>query len=179
MIAKVRLAKAFADVARMALIALALVAVAGPAQAQQKPEPEPSASAVAMAREIIDLKGSVALFAPVVAGVIERVRTLLLQTNPALRKDLDEVSAMLRKQFEPRTADLLNQFSKFYASTFTEPELKQILAFYRSPTGKKVIAIEPGLLQEAVAGLKDWQEDFAEEVLPRFRAEMKKRGHNL
>ena len=178
MIAKVRLAPAVAGIARTALIALALIAIAGPALAEQQ-APEPSASAVAMAREIIDLKGSTALFSPMVAGVIERVRALHLQTNPSLRKDLDEVSATLRKQFEPRTADLVGQFSKFYASAFTEPELKQILAFYRTPTGKKVIAVEPGLLQDAVAGLKDWQEDFGEEVLGRFRVEMKKRGHDL
>jgi uncharacterized protein len=178
MIARTRLAQAFAGIARTALIALALAVMTGPAAAEQQPA-EPSANAVSMAREIIDLKGSTALFAPMVAGVVERVRTLHLQTNPNLRKDLDAVAAMLRKQFDPRTADLLAQFSKYYASAFTEAELKQILAFYRTPTGKKVIAIEPGLLQDAVAGLKDWQEDFGEEVVSRFRTEMKKRGHDL
>jgi hypothetical protein len=178
MIAKVRLAPAVAGIARRALIALALVVVAVPALAEEQ-QAEPSANAIAMAREIIDLKGSTALFAPLVAGVIERVRALHLQTNPNLRKDLDEVSATLRKLFAPRTAEVTAQFAKYYASSFTEPELKQILAFYRTPTGKKVIAIEPGLLQDAIAGLKDWQEDFGEEVLGRFRIEMKKRGHDL
>ena len=177
MIARVRLVQAVGGVARMALIALALVAVAGQAPAQQPAQP--TANAVAMAREIIDLKGSTALFSPIVVGVIERVKSLHLQTNPALRKDMDDVAAALRKQFAPRTAELLAEVSKFYASAFSEAELKQILAFYRTPTGKKVIAIEPELLQDAIAGLKDWQEDFGQEVLSRFRAEMKKRGHDL
>jgi hypothetical protein len=30
-----------------------------------------------------------------------------------------------------------------------------------------------------MSGLRDWQEKFAEEVIGRFRAEMKKRGHDL
>ena len=48
-----------------------------------------------------------------------------------------------------------------------------------SPIGKKVIDQEPLVLEEAMAGLKGWQEKFAEEVLGRFRVEMKKRGHDL
>lgn len=167
-----------AIVARMALVALALVAIVGMPRAEQQAKP-PSAGAVKMAREIIDLKGSTNLFTPMVAGVIERVKFMHLQTNPNLRKDLEDVAQNLRKEFAPRTAHLIGQVATYYASAFTEPELKEILAFYRTATGKKVIAIEPDLFAEAMQGLKDWQEDFGEEVLARFRAEMKKRGKAL
>ena len=30
-----------------------------------------------------------------------------------------------------------------------------------------------------MSGLQDWQDKFAEEVIASFRAEMKKRGHDL
>ena len=119
------------------------------------------------------------MFRPMVPGVIERVRSMLLQTNPTLRKDLDEVAANLNKVFAPRTADVLNEIARLYASRFTEAELKEIVTFYRTPTGKKVITLEPEIFDDAMAGLKGWQEKFAEEVITRFRAEMKKRGHDL
>jgi hypothetical protein len=176
MFAKINVANVTAAVARAAFLALALIAVVAPASAQQK---EPSASAIKIAREILDLKNTGELFGPMVPGVIERVKGMLAQTNPTLGKDLDAVAATLRKTFAPRTAELLNDIARLYASRFTEAELKEIVTFYRTPTGKKVITQEPEVFDDAMAGLKGWQEKFSEEVFARFRAEMKKRGHDL
>ncbi len=35
------------------------------------------------------------------------------------------------------------------------------------------------MFEQFVDYLKDWQDKFAEEIIGRFRAEMKKRGHEL
>jgi hypothetical protein len=179
MFAKFNAAGVMAAAVRAACLALALVAVVGSARAEQKAPPEPSANAMKMAREIIDLKNATILFEPMVPGVIERVKNMLLQTSPNLRKDFDDVSNNLRKVYASRTVDLLTDISWVYASRFTEAELKEILTFYRTPTGKKVIAQEPQVFDDAMAGLPGWQEKFSEEVIARFRAEMKKRGHDL
>jgi hypothetical protein len=176
MFAKLNAAGVMAAAVRAACLALALVAVMGSARAEQK---EPSANALKMAREIIDLKNATILFEPMVPGVIERVKAMLLQTSPALRKDLDDVANNLRKVFAQRTTELLTDISWVYASRFSEAELKEILTFYRTPTGKKVISQEPAVFDDAMAGLPGWQEKFGEEVIARFRAEMKKRGHDL
>jgi hypothetical protein len=176
MFAKINVADVTVGAARAAVLALALIAVTVSAHAQQT---QPSANAIKIAREILDLKKSIDLFGPIVPGVIERVQGMLAQTNPTLGKDLDAVAANLRKAFAPQTAELMNNISRLYASRFTEAELKEIVTFYRTPTGKKVIALEPEVFDDAVADLKVWQEKFSEVVFVRFRAEMKKRGHNL
>ena len=62
---------------------------------------------------------------------------------------------------------------------FTEQELKDILAFYKTPLGKKLIVEEPKGVDEATKRVDDWANKFAEEVLAKMRAEMKKKGHNL
>jgi uncharacterized protein len=164
----------FAGAIRAGLLACALVAVSMPAHAQR-----PSANAISLARQIIDLKGSGSLLDPMVPGVIERVKYMLMQTNPMLQKALDEVALALRKQYASRTKGLLDNLAKLYASRFTEAELRQILAFYKSPAGKKVIVEEPQIFDENLRQLKDWQDKFADEILARFRAEMRKRGHDL
>jgi hypothetical protein len=180
-----RLAKAIGTLARIAFLAIVVASIAAQATAEQKKAKQPqgagqpSAAAQRLAQEILVLKHSDELFEPMVPGVIERVKLMHLQTNPGLKKDLDEVAEQLRKAFEPRSDELMVEVAWLYAARFTEPELKQILAFYQSPIGKKVIEQEPLVLDEAMTGLKGWQEKFADEVLARFRVEMKKRGHNL
>jgi hypothetical protein len=164
----------FVPVARAALLALALVAAAGAAQAQQ-----PSAAALASARELMELKGVKSLVEPVVVGVIEQTKGTILQTNPGLTKDLDEVSAQLRNEYQPRVAEMTNEIVQLYAQRFSEQELKESIAFYKSAAGRKMLAEEPRILDATYARLQQWAIRFQDEVMTRVRAEMKKRGHNL
>jgi hypothetical protein len=157
--------------------AFAWLAVATDVQAQ--PAAQPSAAAVALAREIVELKGATSMFDGVINGVIEYHKKIILSANPNLQKDLEEVGTRLNKEFAPRRADLQMEIARGYASRFTEPELKEILAFYKTPLGKKIIVEEPNGVDEATKRVDLWASKYAEEVLARIRVEMKKKGHNL
>jgi uncharacterized protein len=160
---------------RVALLALACCTVSVPAMAQQ----QPSLNAVALAREIIVIKGSGNLFEGLVPSIVEQAKALFLQTNPMLSKDLNEVAAKMRADYAPRSAELANDLAKFYASRFTEQELKDILAFYKTTAGKKVIDEEPKIFEEAMNNMRSFGEKFSQDVIARMRGEMKKRGHDL
>src|ERR1700674_5168472 len=80
-----------------------LMAWTSPVDAQ-----EPTAGAIAAAREYIVLKGGAVLYDSVVPGVIEQAKTVLLQTNPMLAKELNEVALQLRADDAPKSAELLN-----------------------------------------------------------------------
>jgi hypothetical protein len=160
--------------ARAAVLAV-IVMLLVPAQAQQ----QPSAGAMAAARDLMEAKGAKNLLEPVVVGVIEQSRIIILQTNPALQKDLDEVAAQLRTEFAPRTSEQLNEMTRLYAQRFTEQELKEAVAFYKTPLGRKILVEEPKILDESFARIREWANKMEDEVRGRIRAEMKKRGHNL
>jgi uncharacterized protein len=162
--------------ARAALLALAVITLAASAQAQQ---PAPSANAIALAKEIIVIKGSSAGFDSVGPAVIEKVKSLFLQTSPMLSKDLNEVAAKLRTDYAARFAEPLNDAAKVYATRFNEQELKDVLTFYKSPAGKKVIAEEPLVFQESMTNLDRWASTLSEEIIGKMRVEMKKRGHDI
>ena len=165
-------AKSLARLVPMALVACHLFA--GAALAQQ-----PSAAAVAAARELVELKGGTAMFDPVVVSVIEQTKGALLQTNPQLAKDLNDVATQLRNEFAPRRSELMGEAARLYATRFTEQEIKDMTAFYKSSLGKKMLVTEPQVLDEAFNFVQQWAPRVGEEVMNRFRAEMKKKGHNL
>ena len=162
--------------------ALAGVALSSAAFAQAAKPPaaaaQPTPAAMALAKEILDAKGATSMFDSVINGVVEYHKGVMLQGNPLLQKDLNEVSERLRSEFGPRTKEVQAQVVAGYASRFTEAELKDLLAFYKTPLGKKVISEEPAAVDEATKRVDTWATKFAEEVLLRMRAEMKKRGHN-
>jgi uncharacterized protein len=156
-------------------LAAALMCVsvtAGQAQA-------PTAGAVAAARELIAVKGGGGMFEPVIPGVVETTKNSLLPTNPSLSRDLNEVSLQLRREYESKKAELVYEVAIVYAKHFTEQELKDLVTFYKSPLGQKMLKEEPVALDESLKRAQDWSVDFSEVVMGRFRAEMKKRGHQL
>jgi hypothetical protein len=155
------------------LLALVLAAIS-PALAQQ-----PTANALALAKEIIIVKGGNAIYDPVVPSLVERARTLFLQANPLLGKDLNEVAAKLQTELTPRTAELLNDGARLYALRFTEQELKDVLAFYKSPVGRKVITQEPVILDQSAGNVNEWANKLADEVISKFRNEMRRRGKEI
>ena len=157
--------------------AAALIAggLMGAAQAQQ-----PTASAIAVAKELVEIKGGTNMFDPMIVNVVDQTRTSLLRTSPQLAKDLNEVASAVVVEYAAKRTELIAEAAKFYANRFTEPELKEVVTFYKSPLGKKMLVQEPQVLDEIFSFVQQqWAPKFSEEVMGRIRAEMKKRGHNL
>lgn len=170
----------FLSIARRAsglvgLFAIVLFLPAAPAAAQQQPTP----AAVSMAKEIIDLKGSMGIFPSIIAGVVQQARDTFLQANLTLEKPLNETAAQLRTELATRVNDVRELFAKLYAQRFSEQELKEIVTFLKSPTGKKFISEEPIFLNESLSRAEQWSTALSDEVMSKFRAEMRKKGHNL
>jgi hypothetical protein len=69
--------------------------------------------------------------------------------------------------------------AKIYASDFTEQELKDLITFYKSPLGQKMLLQEPRTIQASVAYMNQWARSFAEVVNAQFRVEMRKRGKEI
>ena len=84
------------------------------------------------------------------SAIVEQTKGALLQTNPQLAKDLNDVAAQLRSEFAPRRDELVTEAAKFYAQRFTEAELKEMVTFFKSPLGKKMIAQEPQVARRDV-----------------------------
>jgi len=154
---------------------LAVAALSGPAFAQQQPTP----ATLALAREILTLRSALTVLTPVVSGVVEQARGVFEQQNPMLGKDLRDVSTKLRKDLEPRRDEIMNVFVKAYAQRFTEQELKELLAFYKTPVGKKVVAEEPLAMEDGFKAAQTWADELSGTVMNMYRAEMKKKGHDL
>ncbi len=161
-----------------ALIGLLLIGLTGPVAAQS-PAQGPSPAAILLAKQIVEIKGARELFTPLVRGVVEKVKDQFMQTNFMWAKDLNEVAANLEEQYAPRVDELIDMSARIYASHFTESELKQLLAFYQSPVGRKAVVEEPKALDESVASGGQWGDNLADEVVVKMRDEMKKRGHDL
>ena len=169
-----RIIQAIKRTSRLAAVTVALVAFGPAAHSQQ-----PSAAALATAKQLIASTHATTMFDPLIAGVVEQAKLLYLQQNPALSKDLNEIAAQIRTDLTPRFVELSDEMARLYATHFTEPELKAILAFYQSPTGQKLLEQQPTVIESSMRFAQDWANKLSDKVIAKMREELKKRGHNL
>lgn len=160
--------------ARLAAVAFALAISSPAAHAQQ-----PSAAALSTAKEIVKVTGATSLFDPLIVGVIEQAKLLFLQQDPSLNRDLNEIAAKLRADLAPRFDELVNEVARNYATNFTESELKDILTFYKSPAGAKLVAEQPKVVDASLKFAQTWANALSDTVIAKMREELKKKGHAL
>lgn len=160
-----------------ASLALGLAVSGTCVQAQTKPPPSPAA--IASAKEILELKHASGMYANAVPGLVQRTMDTLLQSNLNYQQDLKEVAVIVAKNLAGREKEIGDGMAKIYASDFTEQELKDLVTFYKSPLGQKLLSQEPMSIQASMQFMNQWAQKFADEVNGEFRAEMRKRGKNI
>jgi hypothetical protein len=165
---------AIKSAARWAALGVTLM-ICGPLAHAQQPSP----AALASAKELITITGATSLFNPLIVGVVEQAKVLYLQQNPALAKDLNDISTRMRTDLQPRFTELTDEVARLYAASFTEQELKDILAFYKTTAGKKLLLEQPRVVDSSMKFAQDWANKLSDQVVAKMRDELKKRGHAL
>ena len=112
-------------------------------------------------------------------ATIQNVKNSLLQGNINLQKDIEEVSLKLARDLAGKESEIGDGMAQIYATNFSEQELKDLLAFYKSPLGRKSLEQEPKSIEASLNYMRNWGDDLAVDINERFRAELKKRGKDL
>jgi len=169
--------KSLSGILSVACLALGLALTALPAVAQQ-PKPA-SPAAIAAAKEILAMKNASAMYAQAVPNIVQQTKDQLMQTNLNYQKDLNEVAVIVAQKLAGKEKEIGEGMAAVYASDFTEQELKDLVNFYKSPLGQKLLSTEPRAIQQSMGFMNQWAQQFAETVNGEFRAEMRKRGKQI
>lgn len=154
---------------RLRALALACGALLLPVCLTAQPATTPIApSHMAAARAFVDaLRLSEVAAAGVNVSIDEQVRA-----NPALepfRTTMKEWGIALFTTDEAK-----NAFAEVYASTFTESELRQLVAFYQTPLGQKVAASQATLTARGAEIGRNLAQAHQADLMARVQSQMAK-----
>jgi hypothetical protein len=138
-----------------------------------------SPAAIAAAKEFLAMKNANGIYANAVPTIIAQTRDQLLQANLQYQKDLNEVAVIIARNLAGREKEIGDAWANIYTNEFSEQELKDLVAFYKSALGQKLLAAEPRAMQFCMAYMNQWAQVFSETVIEQFRTEMKKRGKDI
>jgi len=101
--------------------------------------------------------------------MIDQLIEMQKQQNPSVG---DEVWSSIRSEFN--SDELINILVPIYVKNFTLAEMNEIIAFYKSPIGQKVIDKMPAVMQEAMLAGQQWGVTILNKMTERLKEKEQK-----
>lgn len=120
-----------------ACLALTLLFASSPAPAQD----EPAASHLAAARELLDAVGG----EDYVAMSSSMVLVAMMEADPEMAQFEDVIEKWLTEVVD--WDEVMSGIAAIYTESFSEAEMREITAFYRTPLGQKCVNELPALME--------------------------------
>ena len=139
----------------------------------------PSPDTIAAARELLVTMGGADQIKTTMAIVMKNLKPAIVQNRLEVERDFDAMLPLILESFNARMNEVIDQIAAVYARTFTADELREAVAFYRGPTGQKIVQKLPALLQESMAVGQRFGQSIGNEFRGRMIEELRKRGHNI
>lgn len=156
------------------VVALVL-ALPGRAPAQQAATP----GSLALAKELIIETKIAEHIKLIVPAFLQQMKPQIAKGNPLIERDIDALMPFLTSALSDHLDTFLNSAAQIYAKEFSADELKEVLAFYRTPTGRRLVEKLPGVMMKIQAASEQFGQSVAGEAVGRLKEELRKRGHNI
>jgi len=164
---------------RQAIVAVfaAVFFTIGPLQAQTQPTLPPPAENLAAARELIQVMRATDQFKALLPTILQALKPAFVQGRPEMEKDFDAVLPAINDVAARRVNELAEALAVIYASNFSVAEIRDIAAFYRSPTGQKFLAQQQVIARESLVAGQRWAQTLSSELREAIGEQLRKREH--
>lgn len=154
------------------LVVLVTSGLAGMARADVG-DPE----ALKLAREIQAASHASAMGDQILTQVMTSFTNGLNSANPGKNQEIqDLLNQVVMPELRKAMPDLLDQSAVVYANNFSVDELKQLLAFYQSNIGQKLVTKLPVIMQQSNAHTQEFMQKLMPGIIAKMQEQIKARG---
>jgi hypothetical protein len=151
---------------------LAQESAAPAAEAAQQQPPEPSLEALELAQTLSDLTGTRRTYDTLLPNIADRAKTTFIRANPQMQLGIIDVVDKVALELVERRAELDRELARVWAIAFTEDELKELIAFYETETGKKLSSRHSKILALQMAQADRWAQAISAEMAQKVREQL-------
>jgi hypothetical protein len=160
---------------RRLLIVACLLLLSAPVTWAQTPTPD----AMAAARSLVNTMKLADQYKALLPAILLSLKPALTQDRPEIERDYEAMMPMIADAFTPYYTSMVDGIAAVYAANFTTAELRDIEAFYRQPTGQKMLEKMPVVSQQALAVGQEIGRKAAEDLRQRLTEALRQKGHKL
>ncbi len=160
----------------IALFVAGSLAVAAPYSANAQ---EITPEHLETAQKYVELTDTGKVYEVSLLNSIRRVAQALTRQSPESSETIATTARDVAQEYIDAGNPLYAQFARIYAIRFTPEELNEILAFYESDTGKKLLENNVGINRDLKAAVEVWENNFLIEYERKVKAALKEKGIEL
>ncbi|HWI90419.1 MAG TPA: DUF2059 domain-containing protein [Flavisolibacter sp.] len=107
----------------------------------------------------------------VAMGTAKNAKQVIEMMVASYKQNMPEVPTIFWDEFEKELSmdELIDLVAPIYAKYYTDDELVQLTAFYRSPLGQKLTDKLPVITQESFAAGQEWGKKIGEKVVVKLK----------
>ncbi|MFL9831472.1 DUF2059 domain-containing protein [Flavobacterium sp. ST-87] len=110
--------------------------------------------------QLMELMGSGKMAIQMMNQMMESFKSSYSKVNDTFWEDFKK---------EIKAEDITNMIIPIYDKYYTESDIDQLIAFYNSPIGKKMIATMPQVMQESMVAGQAWGKQISEKVIAKLK----------
>jgi uncharacterized protein len=169
------------------LAATLLISVGASADAQflSKQSSEPvvtgetknDTSALEEARKLMDLINVKQMTQQTIQQINQMIMPMVKNSNPGKEKEIESLyNEFFIPEINSHIDEVLDDVTKLYSLHFTQAEIQDMIQFYQTETGRKMIAEQPLIFQQSHVIAQAWSQRIVRIALEKFSVEAAKRG---
>jgi uncharacterized protein len=130
--------------------------------------------------KLVEMTGTIQNAMAVLDRMVPQMIEVIRKANPEIPQQvLDALANDGKEEFHKALPELIEPMIAIYDTNYSAAEVRQLLAFYQSPLGRKMIARMPEITQQSIAVGNAWGTSAGERVAARIRASAKQKGYDL
>jgi hypothetical protein len=154
------------------------VLASNPLHAQAPSAAQPPAENLAAARELVQTMKATDQFKALLPTIFEGLKPAFVQGRPEMAQQYDAIMPIIIDGATQRLNAFGDMLAGIYAQNFSVDELHDLTAFYRSPTGQKLIARQPIIARASMAAGQQFGQMLVADLKEKITEELKKREQN-
>jgi uncharacterized protein len=161
----------FARIAAPLVLALLLIT---PVQAQS-----PDVGSEAAAKELVATIKVGDQFKTLLPLIFQQLKPAIVQNRPDVERDYDALVPVVQDKMMARLGELEGSIVGVYAANFSASELRDLIVFYKTPTGQKLLEKTPLIAQQTMVVGRKFGEVAGSEAQHEMVDELRKKGHSI
>jgi hypothetical protein len=161
----------------VALAVMLFLGCFGLSSAVRAQDNSPDPKSLALSAQLLELAGVKDTISQMLDRLTPSLTQLLQQANPGKEQEVADVMVhFIVPKMKDSLPTAMQQCAAVYAKHFGADELNQLIAFYQSPLGQKLVQAQPQIILEMSQIGSAWAQAAAVEAIHDYADEFRKRG---
>jgi hypothetical protein len=130
--------------------------------------------------KLVEMTGTLQNATALLDRMLPQMIDVIRKSNPEIPPQvLDALEKDGKDEFHKALPELIEPIIAIYDANYSAEEVRQLLDFYQSPLGRKMIERMPQITQQSMAVGSAWGQSAGERVAERIRVSAKQKGYDL